>query len=372
MRVSRIYQCLTIATLVLFWLSCSGGGTGGNFGTIGPGTTATYVLFSDGTQVNVQSINPNGTLTPILGSPYTAGVQPGAIAVSPSGKWIYVLNGAGSISQFSIASDGTLTSIANVAQTGTQPVAIAIDSQQRYLVVANQGSGNVSIYSINPTTGSLSQLSNSPVTTGNNPVSIAVTNNLIYAVAANSIAEIAIDPINYTTTVVNGSPFATGAVGTLSAAAAGIRLYALDATSDCGQGATPMKNCIRDYTFNITNGAPVLDTSTAAGTLPAALLPILNNKFLYVANKTSSNVSAYSINQSTGALTEIAGSPFADGSGTSPSSLAFDSVNNLLLVGNSGASSIAVYSVNTATGTLTLTGTRSVGRSVLSVAVAKP
>ncbi len=370
MRVSRILQVLTFSFLVLFWMSCSTGN--GGFGTIGPGTTATYVVFSDGTQINVQSINPNGTLTPILGSPYTAGAQPGAVAVSPSGKWIYVLNGAGSITQYSIASDGTLTSIANNAQTGTQPVAIAIDSQQRYLAVANQGSGNVSIYSINSTNGSLSQLSNSPVTTGNNPVSIAITNNLIYAVGPTSIAEIAIDPINYTTTVVSGSPFAAGAVGPLSASAAGIQLYALDATSDCGQGVTPLKNCIREYTFNITNGAPVLNTFTAAGTGPAAVLPVLNNKFLYVANKTSGNVSAYSINQSTGALTEIAGSPFADGSGTAPSSLAFDSVNNLLLVGNSSASSISVYAVDTGTGALTLTGTRSMGRSVVSVAVAKP
>lgn len=371
MRVSRLLQVLTFSVLVLFWFSCSTGN--GGYGVIGPGTTATYVVFSDGTQINVQGINSNGTLTPIAGSPYTAGSQPTSMVVSASGKWIYVLNtGSNSITQYSIASDGTLTKIAGDVQTGTTPSAIAIDSQQRYLAVANQASGNVSAYSINSTTGALTQIATSPITTGNNPVAIAITNNLIYAVGSNSIAEIAIDPINFTTTVTSGSPFSAGAVGPLSAAAGGIQLYALDATTDCAPGTTPVRNCIRDYTFNVSDYSPSLSASTAAGTGPAAVLPVLNNKFLYVANKGSNNVSGYSINQSTGALTELAGSPFADGTGTGPASLAFDSVNNLLLVGNSTGSSISVYVVDPATGALTLSGTRSISRSVVSVAVAKP
>ena len=49
--------------------------------------------------------------------------------------------------------------------------------------------------------------------------------------------------------------------------------------------------------------------------LPAAWTPLWarDKGFAYVANSGSGNVSAYTIDESTGALTQIAGSPFVTG-----------------------------------------------------------
>jgi DNA-binding beta-propeller fold protein YncE len=53
----------------------------------------------------------------------------------------------------------------------------------------------------------------------------------------------------------------------------------------------------------------------AAGTEPVGAAVDPTGKFVYVANNASNNLSAYTINSSTGALTAIGGSPFAAGTG---------------------------------------------------------
>ena len=133
MRFRRLALLLTVSIFVWLWSSCDskGAATGGR-GSIGPGTTATYLVFTDGAQVGVQSINPAGTLTPILGPPFQAGTNPSNVVVTPDGKFIYVLNkGSNSITQFSIAKDGTLKTTGADILTGTLPVSIAVDASQK-------------------------------------------------------------------------------------------------------------------------------------------------------------------------------------------------------------------------------------------------
>jgi hypothetical protein len=69
------------------------------------------------------------------------------------------------------------------------------------------------------------------------------------------------------------------------------------------------------------NGAlsPLPGFTVAAGTQPGALTFTFND-FVYVANRSSNNVSAYKFDFATSTLTPIAGSPFA--TGTSRSRLA--------------------------------------------------
>lgn len=339
----------------------SGGGGGGGKGTVGPGTTATYIVFSDNSQITVESINTNGTLTSILGSPYTAGTQPSAVAVTPSGKFIYVLNaGSNSITQYLIAKDGTLSKIQADVQTGNQPSGIVVDPLERFAAVSNKTDGSVSIYHIDSTSGALIPFSNSPILVNNNPVAVAATSSFVYAVAPNSIGVIAVDPINLITAIPVGSPFGAGTVNALTAASAGIQLYGLDTANNRVQG----------YTLNTTTGVPTFGTSIATGTQPVAMLQALNGRFLYVANKGSNNVSAYSVDGS-GGLTAVSGSPFT--AGTGPSALAFDPVNNFLLVSNSGSTDLSVFAINTTTGALTSAATpTSLGAGVNSVAVGKP
>ena len=71
------------------------------------------------------------------------------------------------------------------------------------------------------------------------------------------------------------------------------------------------------YTINATTGAltPVPGSPfAAAGIEPVSVAVSQNGQFAYVANTDSNNVSAYTINATTGALTPVLGSPFAAGS----------------------------------------------------------
>jgi 6-phosphogluconolactonase (cycloisomerase 2 family) len=78
-------------------------------------------------------------------------------------------------------------------------------------------------------------------------------------------------------------------------------------------------------------------------------------KFLYVPNVGSNNVSAYSVNASTGALTAIAGSPFA--ADQAPSLATADPAGKFLYVINQGSTSapprISSYAINATSGMLT-------------------
>jgi 6-phosphogluconolactonase len=118
----------------------------------------------------------NGTLgTPITGSPYTTGSGPSGLAISPNGGFLYTANRLdGSISEFTINSDGSLTQMANspIGETYTSPQAALIDKSGSYLYVANQGNGNLIGYSIG-SNGSLTLLGSSPFITGTEPSTLA-------------------------------------------------------------------------------------------------------------------------------------------------------------------------------------------------------
>ncbi len=74
-------------------------------------------------------------------------------------------------------------------------------------------------------------------------------------------------------------------------------------------------------------------------------------EFAYVANFGSSSVSAYGIDAKSGALTQVAGSPFAAGSG--PVGLAIDPKGKYAYVGNFFDGTVSGYSLNATTGALT-------------------
>jgi 6-phosphogluconolactonase len=79
------------------------------------------------------------------------------------------------------------------------------------------------------------------------------------------------------------------------------------------------------------------------------LAPPLRAQFAYVANSNSANVSAYSIGAN-GALTPVAGSPFAAGSG--PISVAVDPTGKFAYVVNQNNNTVSGYSIG-ADGSLT-------------------
>ncbi len=122
------------------------------------------------------------------------------------------------------------------------------------------------------------------------------------------------------------------------------------------------------FTINSTTGALTStgsSFSTGSTTLsngPASLITVLG-KYLYTANDGGS-VSAFTINTATGALSAISGSPFA--AGTNPNNIIADPSGKFLYTANSGSRDITAYSIDSSTGTLVPIGTFAAGASALN------
>jgi 6-phosphogluconolactonase len=266
---------------------------------------------SNGGGVSGFTINEStGALTAISGSPFVAGNAPLAVAADTQGKFLYAANFLdNSISAFSIdANTGVLSPLASVPVVAlpASPQDIKVDVSNRYLFVAMPSAlsltGSISAFRLDPSTGELSARQDFAATAGGHPNSLALeqTGRFLYVVDALP----GVEPwqINDPT--------------------AGAFLTALDLPSS-PSGANP--------------GSAVADTS---------------GSFLYVGNRDSNDISAYVILSSGRLSSSVSGSPFATDS--IPQTLAFDPTGKFLYVAhNSG--SIKIFSIAPDTGVISAT-----------------
>jgi DNA-binding beta-propeller fold protein YncE len=105
------------------------------------------------------------------------------MAVDPTGKFLYVVNnGSDTVSAYVITSitlllspqARALTAAGSAVAAGTNPGGIAVDPTGKFVYVANGNSGNISVYTINPSTGALSEVKGSPFAAGSGPFSVAI------------------------------------------------------------------------------------------------------------------------------------------------------------------------------------------------------
>jgi 6-phosphogluconolactonase len=229
----------------------------------------------------------SGMLTAVPGSPFPAGNTPvQAVQAAPqagSALFLYVSNlndSVGGISAYAInQQNGALSQISGSPfPTGAPgsfpgPSAMVVSYGNDFLYVALAGTANannqIAAFSIDPTTGSLTALPQSPFTTGNDPLQMAY-------VPVTAITQ----SFLYTANIQDG---------TISAF-----------TSDNTTGVlTPVK------------GSPYTSGTSVWGL--SQILTSSGNFFLYAADPQAETVTAYTINPNAGALTPLQGSPFAAG-----------------------------------------------------------
>ncbi len=148
------------------------GTAGALYIAITPADTFAYV--SDGASgVAAYSVNATtGNLTLLSGSPYAAGTGPSAMAMTSSGKFLYVANTTGLVS-FAINADGSLTSIGSPLTLASAPTAMSIETTGSYLYVLTRNSAVVSIYQISATSGLLT--TETGISLPANPTGMATT-----------------------------------------------------------------------------------------------------------------------------------------------------------------------------------------------------
>jgi 6-phosphogluconolactonase len=122
-----------------------------------------YVLTEMATTVTAFSYDgKKGSLTaiqtvPTLPKDYSGPTEAAEIAVHPSGKFLYASNRAGvdTITVFSIDAKGMLKQTQRVSTKGRTPRNFAIDPTGAYLLAANEETGNIVVFKIDPDTGAL-------------------------------------------------------------------------------------------------------------------------------------------------------------------------------------------------------------------------
>ena len=251
----------------------------------------------------------SGRLTKIPGSPFAAESGPTAVAIDPSGRFAYVANlGSNNVSAYTIDDrSGRLSPVTGSPfAAGTFPSAIAVDPLGKYVFVTNSMSNNVSGYAINHSTGGLTPLPGSPYATQYSPSSVAVDPNNRFVYVANlgsdNISGYFIDPTSGALSPLIGSPYAAGAGGVNSVTVAPNGQYVYLA----GYGGLFVYSIGQIAPFQAGQLTPVAGSPFGGGN-PNFVAVDYTGTFIYLANRSSNDISAYK----SSTLTPIPGSPFA-------------------------------------------------------------
>jgi len=350
-----IFACACIAS----WTSCQTSSSHYVYAAL-PGTSQIAAFRED----------PNsGILTALSGSPFTLGNGPQSIAVHPSGKFLYAVNvGNGGVSEddvslYTIASDGALTEVTPRMNVGTVPKVIAMDTAGSFLYVANAGSNNVSVFSIDSSSGALTEVSGSPFPVGLSPLDMKLdpAGAVLYITGSPNILASYTLNAGALTLADRSSPG--------NAPGNGPNSIAISPTGTFLYTANNIDSTISIFT--IDSSGMFTETpnlfAEATGYNPLALLVHPTGNYLFVANAGPSNIAVYAIDSTTGALTVITDSPF--GSEAQPSFLAIDPSGKYLLVGGQSSSGIQSFGVDLGSGSLNTIDTYATGNAPTSIVV---
>jgi 6-phosphogluconolactonase (cycloisomerase 2 family) len=324
-----------------------------------------YVPNAGSNTVSAYAVNATtGALTPVAGSPFA--IAPGAscaplpcglsLTMDPFGRFVYVANNgstnvSGNVTAYAVnATTGALTPVpGSPFATGGAPFIVDPSGQFVYVRTFN----SVSAYQLNATTGALTPVPGSPFATGTAPSDLTVdpSGQFVYVpnISSNDVSAYRLDPTTGALTPVPGSPFATAAFPrSITVDPSWQFVYVL---SDTVIGDTSTN--ISAYTLDAMTGAltPVAGSPFAAGTTRFGLKVDPAGRFVYVPNDGSNNISAYTIDPTTGVLIPVAGSPFA--AGTEPFVLTVEPSGKFVYVVNFISDNISAYTLDATTGALT-------------------
>ncbi len=296
-----------------------------------------------------------GALTALAGSPFaTGGNLAYGIAIDPANRFLYAINyGSSTIQPYTINSQtGTITAVGSPVATLASPACAVVSANSGFLYVSSFAAGGTTIesYSIDVTTGALTAMTTYPV--GGNQVNRVITDpagKFLFADAWAS-GKVAVWSINGdgSLTAAPGSPFSVGSSPDgMATDISGKYLYVGNATTSGALNAfsidqtTGALSSIATYAIGNANGGTGVDVDPGS-------------RFVYATNFTDGTISGFSMDATTGLLTSL-GSAVTAGAGAND--FAFSALGNFTYVANTTGNSLSAYSVNQSTGALNLINT---------------
>ena len=345
-------RLLGLCCLLLLGLSGCGGFFVPQTGGGGGGTnTGDYLYVANGNNTFFAGfgIASTGALSVLSGSPYNNSVAGQSLAVNPGNTFLYAGTTAG-IFVYGINSNGSITvqNGGSVAADDMVATAMQVDSTGNYLLAVGISTAQqvqaIAIYTINTSTGLLTPVPSSPLTlysgSASNPVIVAPTglfitpnNSYVYA----SLGTLGVQVL----TLGSGGALSAGGAPTLLAPFS-------KSTSPSDQGIASDPNSLFLFVaetntglreFSIGSGGSLQEVSGspyAVGTGPTAVDLDATGSYVYVANKGSNNISAFTLTAASGKLTAVAGSPFSSG-GAQPIAIVNDNSKQFVAVINNQA-----------------------------------
>jgi len=244
-------------------------------------------VTAENNYISAFALQSDGSLVPVPGSPFLTQTDPRTVLVDPTGRFLYVADlTSDHIDAYTISTtDGALTPIAGEPYTPVEIVNgsnqgcsldgaaqdLAFDGTGNYLLAPGWCDGEVAIYKIDSSTGSLSNIKSSPY--------IDPLNGSPFAPGLTAIA---VDPQNRWAYVYESWPdiIPDGDIATLSFSGQPQRT-----NEQCGDVIRTDPSGKFVYAIGNTSGSGVCGTSAGA-------------------------ILGYTVNQSNGALTPLPGSPF--------------------------------------------------------------
>ena len=274
------------------------------------------------------------------------------------------INGAGSppLHVFLVnPTTGALSEVSNSPfATGLGSCCIVVDPTGRFVYVANSNSKDITAYSVDASTGNLTRVPSSPFTTGGGlrAVGIDPTGRFLYVSSVDMISSLyaySIDSGTGVLTPLAGSPFPqANATSSITFDPKGNFVFLAQV-----QQTNPVATLIDSVDF--ATGALVQVVGANTGADVTAMEP--SGRFLYTINTRDTNsslVSAFVLNPAQPSLSEIQGSPFAVAQNPILWDIAFDPSGKFLFLDSSGFSQqngfVSAYTIDPQTGALAQVG----------------
>jgi 6-phosphogluconolactonase len=313
-------------------------------------------------------------------------INPSFLTISPNHRFLYAvsedpysvgppLDHASYVSAFAIdASSGRLRLLNTVPTSGTSTCFISMDKAGKFVLMANFGSGSVSVVRVKED-GSLGELAsfiqdvghsvNQFIQTEPHPHSILVSPDNRYAI----VSDLGTDKVlafhfDSKTGMLSppGPPSASVYPG------GGPRHFAFDPAGKFGYQLSEMSGVVDVLAFDSSKGT--LTTVQRAQTMPHDFFGINHSgeievhpsgKFLYESNRRTSSddnwgldtIGVFAIDPVKGTLTPVQASPTG---GIMPRTFTIDSTGKYLLAANQISNNVVVYAIDAATGQLSKTG----------------
>jgi len=349
-----------VFSLAALFVSCSGNG---KLPVTGTGNTAYVTLPNNGSILKLHIDGATGAVVPEGSTPAGVGTTPFGIALSPSKNFLYVANSqSNDVSTFKIAGDGTLSLLTTTSDGGSGPHELLVDPSGQYLLVTNSGlTGDISVFSMDSSTGDLTAVPGSPFFANNGPSQMVMPSagNFLYVSnpSTGTVTAFAFDPTLAACSVilcpVSGSPFYSGpGASALAIDSSGQFLYVAN-TSASNPGSNVIGN-ISAFSIDSVGSLHSLSKlgspfAPSIGSGPSTLVVVPNTQFLYATTPGASySIWCFTINSQNGQLTVANGSPFSLTAGGQFALV--DTNGSYFYIGSQESKAIAGYTYDSNTG----------------------